>query len=302
MTLARRRLDTQVCVMNPPSSSETLCAVLPERALIAVAGPEWRSFLQGLITQDVETLADGELRYAALLTPQGRLLYDLFLFGHAEGATLDVPSAFRDSLLAKLKLYRLRAKVELSAPDGDIHVLFGGDGTPAPGPGWRLDPRLPELGWRTVGEASPPAGLRTGAAEDYDAHRLRLGVPDILRDALSDKDYALEANLDLLHAVDFRKGCFVGQETTSRMKRRSVVKSRLVPITFEGPPPAPGAEVLAGTLRAGEVRSTGAGRALALLRLDRAAGAGLTVDGEPVCLDTPEWLADAVAAAVSAAA
>ncbi|MGC1305203.1 MAG: folate-binding protein, partial [Caulobacteraceae bacterium] len=245
--------------MSLSSLNETAHAVLPERALIGLAGPDWRSFLQGLLTQDVETLIAGELRYAALLTPQGRLLYDLFIAGDADRATLDVPAAFRDALLAKLKLYRLRAKVEIVPLDGEVGVLFGGS-PDAPGPEWLRDPRLPELGWRAFGAAPVPTGAHPASPGDYDAHRLALGAPDITRDGLSDKDYALEANLDLLHAVDFRKGCFVGQETTSRMKRRGVVKSRLVPIVFEGAPPALGAEVLAGSLRAGEVRSGQDGR------------------------------------------
>ncbi len=289
--------------MTTSSLSESACAVLPERALIAVSGPDWRSFLQGLITQDVESQGEGELRYAALLTPQGRLLYDLFVASHAEGATLDVPAEFRDALLAKLKLYRLRAKVEIAALDGEVRALFG-DATDAPGPGWLRDPRLPGLGWRAVSDVAQPAAARAASADDYDAHRLAIGAPDLLRDRLSDKAYALEANLDLLHAVDFKKGCFVGQETTSRMKRRSVVKSRLVPIAFDGPPPEPGAEVLAGELRAGEVRSGRDGRALALLRLDRAFGAteALTVEGRPVRLDPPDWLKTAVDEAVAAAA
>ena len=275
--------------MTTPPLPPPATAMLTDRAVIAVSGPDWRPFLQGLITQDVETLAEGELRYAALLTPQGRLLYDLFLFGEADGVRLDAPAPHRDALLAKLKLYRLRAKVEIAATDEAVSALFDGETAPAP---WRCDPRLPALGWRALG------AVGDANAGDYDAHRLSLGAPDLLRDGLSDRDYALEANLDLLNGVDFRKGCFVGQETTSRMKRRSVVKSRLVPLAFDGPPPPPGAEVLAGTLRAGEVRSGSQGRALALLRLDRAAVGGLTVDGRPVRLDPPDWLRGAVADAV----
>jgi folate-binding protein YgfZ len=283
--------------MDQPSSAAPLFAVLPERAVIAVSGPDWRPFLQGLITQDVETLAEGELRYAALLTPQGRLLYDLFLFGEADGVRLDVPAAHRDALLARLKLYRLRAKVELAAADEGVAALFGPQDE-APGAGWRRDPRMAALGWRAL-DAS---GQGVGTAGDYDQHRLALGVGDLIRDGLSDKDYALEANLDLLNAVDFRKGCFVGQETTSRMKRRTTVKSRLVPLAFDGPPPPFGAEVLAGTLRAGEVRSGVDGRALALVRLDRAAAGGLTVEGRPVRLDPPDWLQGVVAEAADVGA
>jgi folate-binding protein YgfZ len=120
-------------------------------------------------------------------------------------------------------------------------------------------------------------------------------VPDPLRDCPDDKTYPIEADFDLLHGVDFRKGCFVGQETTSRMKRRGAIRSRMVPIVFEGPPPPFGAELLAGELRAGEVRSGREGRAIALVRLDRAAGAALSVDGRPARLDAPAWLRPALA-------
>ena len=277
-------------------------SALPDRALIRLAGPDWRSFLQGLITQDVQTLAQGESRYAALLTPQGRLLYDLFVIAEEDGALLDVPADGRDDLLGRLKMYRLRAKVEIALAEGRVVVLYGGsaDESGSAGEGWRLDPRLPALGWRGV-ELGQPETATTGGAEDYDLHRLALGVADLAKDALSDRAYALEANFDLLNAVDFRKGCFVGQETTSRMKRRSVVKSRLVPLRFEGEPPVLGSEVLNGSLRAGEVRSGAYGMALALLRLDRAVDASLSFeDGRPVRLHIPAWLDTAVREAVSA--
>jgi folate-binding protein YgfZ len=144
------------------------------------------------------------------------------------------------------------------------------------------DPRLPELGWRGYGVKAPADEAA------YDAHRLSLGVPGPA-DWGSDKTYPIEANFDLLNGIDFKKGCFVGQETTSRMKRRGQIKSRMLPISFEGPAPAPGAEVLAGELRAGEVLSGGQGRAMALLRLDRAAGGNLTADGRPVAVEQPDW-------------
>ena len=271
---------------------------LPDRALVTLTGPDWRSFLQGLITQDVETLPVGETRYAALLTPQGRLLHDMFVRADTDGATLDVLAATRDALVARLKMYRLRAKVDIGAADGRIAAAFG-QGLDL-GSGWVRDPRLAALGWRGVDQPTP-----AGAVEDegsrYDLHRLQLGVADVARDDLSDRAYALEANLDLLNAVDFRKGCFVGQETTSRMKRRSVVKSRFVPIRFEGAPPAPGAEVLAGERRAGVVASGAPGVALALVRLDRALDASLNVEGRTVMLAMPDWLEATARTAVIAA-
>ena len=266
----------------------TTFASLPGRALIAVGGPDWRSFLQGLITQDVETLAPGEARFAALLTPQGRLLYDLFLVGRNDGVWLDAEAAHRDALLQRLMIYRLRTKVEIAADGTAVSALFGAP----PPPGFVIDPRLAALGWRGYG-VTAPKGAAVADAGAYDAHRLALGVPGPADWGL-DKTYPIEANFDLLGGIDFKKGCFVGQETTSRMKRRGQIKTRMTPVAFEGPSPAPGAEVLAGELRAGEVLSGQDGRAMASLRLDRALGASLTVDGRPVTLERPSWFIEAL--------
>ncbi|MFN3584093.1 YgfZ/GcvT domain-containing protein [Phenylobacterium sp.] len=253
-------------------------APLTSRAVIEVGGPDWRSFLQGLLTQDVETLKPGEARFGALLTPQGRLLYDLFIVGTDDGCLLDVEAAHRDSLLQRLTMYRLRAKVELAASDLKVFAEFPG------GSAGVVDPRLPELGRRIYGLATADAD--EGA---YEAHRLALGVPGPA-DWGSEATYPIEADFDLLNGIDFKKGCFVGQETTSRMKRRGQIKSRMLPIVFDGPPPPPGTEILAGELRAGEVLSGIEGRAMALVRLDRALGAALTADGRPVRVETPGWL------------
>ena len=270
---------------------DVVFAPLTSRALVRVSGPEWRAFLQGLLTQDVETLQPGEARLAALLTPQGRLLYDIIVAGLDDGAWLDVAADVRDALIQRLKLYKLRARVEIAPDAATVAALFG-PGAPAPaGPGWFRDPRLPALGWRGYG-AAVPAGASAGTEADHDLWRLSLGVPGPA-DWGVEKTYPIEADFDLLGGIDFRKGCFVGQETTSRMKRRGQVRSRMLPIAFDGPPPPPGAEVLAGTLRAGEVLSGVSGRAMALLRLDRIAGADLTVDGRPVRAVRPDWMADA---------
>jgi folate-binding protein YgfZ len=262
--------------------SDTLSvAPLKSRALIAVSGPDWRDFLQGLITQDVETLAPGEARFGALLTPQGRLLYDLFVVGREEGAWLDVEAEHRDAFLQRLTMYRLRAKVELAKDETPVFALYGVGEPPAEGMVVR-DPRLPALGWRGYGAFEP-----TVDEAHREAFKLQLGVPGPA-DWGTDKTYPIEANFDLLNGIDFKKGCFVGQETTSRMKRRGAIKTRMLPITFDGPPPASGAEILAGDLRSGEVLSVGEGRAIASLRLDRAVGA-LTVDGQPVRVERPAW-------------
>ena len=266
--------------------SQPHIARLESRALIAVGGEDWRSFLQGLLTQDVETIASRDLRFAALLTPQGRLLYDLFIVGRPDlgvddGCWLDCAAERRDALIQRLTMYRLRAKATI-APDESPVLAAWGDAPP--GAGWIADPRLPSLGWRGYG-----AEADAGAAEsDYDRHRLAIGVPGPA-DWGEDASYPLEADFDLLNAIDFKKGCFIGQETTSRMKRRGSIKSRMLPITFEGEAPAVGAEILAGTLRAGEVLSGIHGRAMALVRLDRIEGAALTADGRACEVERPEW-------------
>lgn len=265
------------------SSSRT--ALLPSRAVVAVSGPDWRSFLQGLLTQDVDTLAAHELRFSGLLTPQGRLLYDLFVAGLPDGALLDVAAEHREAIVARLSMYRLRAKVEIGASELSVFAVFSPQGGAVSGAGLYADPRHPALGARGYGLTDAP----DAAEADYEAHRLALGVPGP-SDWLSDKTYPIEADFDLLGGIDFKKGCFVGQETTSRMKRRGTIKNRMLPIVFEGPPPAFGSEVLAGELRAGEVLSGGEGRAMALLRLDRIDGADLTVDGRPVRVDRPDWV------------
>ena len=275
--------------------TETLTfAPLKSRALIALSGPDWRDFLQGLITQDVETLRPGEARFGALLTPQGRLLYDLFVVGREEGCWLDVLAEHRAAIVQRLLMYRLRAKVEIAPDETAVSTLFptahpreGGDPS-----GFVKDPRLPALGLRGYG-ASPPAGAIVSDEAAHEAFRLRLGVPGPA-DWGADATYPIEANFDLLNGIDFRKGCFVGQETTSRMKRRGQIKSRMLPIAFEGPAPAPGSEVLAGELRAGEVLSGGEGRAIALLRLDRVEGRALTVDGRQVTVERPAWFLEAL--------
>ena len=260
-------------------------AELSSRALVAVSGPDWRVFLQGLVSNDVEALEPGRMRFAGLLTPQGRLLFDLFVIGGEGGCLLDVAAERRQALVERLLIYRLRAKVEIVAAAGAVCALWGVDEPPQ---GWMPDPRLPELGFRGIDLNPPPGAVRLDE-DDYDGLRLGLGAPDPARDAAPDKTYPIEADMDLLNGIDFKKGCFVGQETTSRMKRRGGVRSRMLPIEFDGPPPAFGVEVMAGELRAGEVLSGREGRAMALLRLDRIEGAELTVEGRPVRVLTPGW-------------
>ena len=258
-------------------------ARLDSRALIRVTGPDARPFLHNLLTRDVETLSPGELRFGALLSPPGRLLFDLFLWGEADGVTLDVASDRRDALIQRLSMYRLRAQVAIEADDRPVLVAWGD----VPAYGFVTDPRTPALGGRRIGGPLVP----DATGDDWHAHRLSVGVPDPAVDAPTDTTYPIEANFDLLNGIDFDKGCFIGQETTSRMKRRGAIRNRMLPITFDGPAPAFGAEVLNGDLRAGEVLSGRNGAAMALLRLDRLDGT-LKVEGRAVSVLRPGWMTD----------
>lgn len=253
-------------------------ARLESRALVAVTGPDARAFLNNLLTQEVETLAPGELRYAALLGPQGRLLLDLFVWGQEDGVLLDGAADRREALIQRLNLYRLRAEVRIAPDDREVFVSWNNAA-----PGAVDDPRLAGLGQRGLGKHSADA-----PETDWRSHLLRQGVPDTA-DFRLDEDYAIACNLDLLNAIDFHKGCFIGQEVTSRMKRRAQIKSRLVPVAFEGPPHAYGSKVLNGDLRAGEIRSGEPGCAMAMMRLDRLSH-DLSCEGRPVRIAAPSWL------------
>jgi tRNA-modifying protein YgfZ len=189
-------------------------------------------------------------------------------------------------LLRRLDLYKLRAQVTVADISDERHVLVSEDVFGEA----QLDPRLAALGWRAMAAAD---AKRDGGG--YEARRLHLGVPDLARDAGGDEVFALEALLEELNGVDFQKGCFVGQENVSRMKRRATTRKKFCPITFEGEAPAPMTPVLAGETDLGTVRSGMNGRAIALIRLDRAldaldAGKILTAGGKQVGLDPPAWL------------
>jgi folate-binding protein YgfZ len=193
---------------------------------------------------------------------------------------LDVAADRRDGLMQRLLMYKLRAKVGIAADDRPVSASW-----PEVADGFVADPRTHLLGGRRYG-----AAVVTTTEADYDAHRLVVGVPDPARDMAVDRTYPIEADFDLLNGIDFAKGCFVGQETTSRMKRRGAIRNRMLPIAFDGPSPEVGAEVLLnGDRRAGEVMTGADGGAIALLRLDRIDGA-LTVDGRPVTVRRPAWM------------
>jgi len=264
-------------------------AHLEDRAVIALTGPEARSFLQGLITNDVERLAPGQGVYAGLLTPQGKILFDFFLVEGDGAILLDCFAATRDALLKRLSMYKLRAKVKLEVRD-QLAVLAVWDGSHAKYAIAYPDPRLPALGTRAVvAKGEMHVGLATAAA--YHAHRLNLGVPEA-RDFGSDKMFALDADLDELHAIDFKKGCYIGQELTARMKHRGTARKRLLAVAGAALP-APDTPVRAGDRDIGELTAVHGDKAFALIRLDRldeAQGAPVSAGSSVIELIKASWL------------
>jgi hypothetical protein len=280
-------------------------ALLPDRGVVKVAGDGARSFLHGLVTADVLDLKPGAARFCALLTPQGKIIADFIVTeapaGDGGGFFLDVQRALCGALVVKLNIYKLRAKViveDLSAVLG-VLAAWDGAGTTKQGLSY-ADPRLPTLGFRVM---LPPhlaaaAAAKFGAtlvdAGQYEAHRIALGVPQGGLDFSYGDAFPHETDMDQLGGVDFTKGCYVGQEVVSRMEHRGTARSRAVPVRYDGTAPAAGAAVTAGDRQVGTVGSAAAGRALALLRLDRVAEAmardePLLAGGIPIHLVKPDW-------------
>lgn len=257
-------------------------AHLEDRSLVALSGPEARGFLQGLITNDVEKLAPGRAIHAALLTPQGKVLFD-FILVEGDGAVLiDCARDSRDALIKRLSMYRLRAKIAIE-PREQLSVYSGANG---PRGMSFEDPRLAALGLRTIGATAEMPQTAQSAAH-YHARRLALGVPEG-RDFGSDRMFALDADLDELHAIDFSKGCYVGQELTARMKHRGTARKRLLVVEADAALAA-GQELRAGGQGIGEVVSAYDRLGFALVRLDRL-GPDVTVDGRSVTVTRQSWL------------
>ncbi|MFO1050344.1 MAG: folate-binding protein [Geminicoccaceae bacterium] len=276
------------------------CTQLDDRGLIRLGGPDAHPFLQGLISNDMGLLRPESALYAALLTPQGKYLFDFLLYDRGDHLLLDAERARLPDLIRRLMLYRLRAQVTLEDVSAEVAVLAIFDRQPVPAaaiPGTVVDPRLPELGLRIalpredVAEFVVGHALQPVEAAQYDRLRLELGVPDGSRDLVIDRSLLLESGFEELHGVSFAKGCFVGQELTARTKHRGLIKRRLLPVRVEGPLPAPGTPVTRAGKDAGEVRSGTGDLALALLRLDQLAAGGPLRAGEAILTPAPPpWL------------
>jgi len=278
---------------------------LEDRGVLAVSGPDARSYLQALVSNDMEKPSGSRAIYATLLTPQGKFLHDFFVSALDGTLLFDCEAARIDDLERRLAFYRLRAdaKIENWSERFRVFALIGDDWSAAESIAGGVvhgDPRLAAMGARAVlphknaVAALEAAGFCPAPPADYERLRLRHGLPDGSRDILIDKGFLLENGIDDLHGVDFEKGCYIGQELTARTKHRATIRKRLLRVDIDGPLPPPGAPVMLGDRPAGEMRSGFEGVGLALLRLELIDQAATT--GEPLtCEDAtltpvkPDW-------------
>jgi folate-binding protein YgfZ len=285
-------------------------ALLPERGILAVAGPDRRGFLQGLVSNDVRKLAADRAIYAALLTPQGKYLHDFIMVERNEAIWLDAEAARLADLRRRLSMYRLRSKVEIAErPELGVAAVFGDGARAALGlpdragiaRPWEdgvvlVDPRLAALGARVIAHREHLANLAESGFDEtefaaWDRHRLALGVPDGSRDLVPEKSILLESGFDELNGVDWQKGCYIGQELTARTRYRGLIKKRLFPVRIEGPSPEPGTIIMRDGKEAGEMRSACDGRGLALLRLETvSAGGPMTAESAALIPIRPDWM------------
>jgi tRNA-modifying protein YgfZ len=291
--------------------------VLPDRSVVAIAGADRVKFLQGLMTNDIRRLAPDRALYAGFLTGQGKLLYDAFAIADGDRILIDIAANLADDFVKRLNAFKLRAAVEIgeTAPTLAVAVAWG------PGAATRLelestegtadnrafaephhafvDPRIAALGVRLVYPAEfpmeaklAPRGFASATVADYTAHRLSLGIADTAEIG-GEICYPLEANFEMLHGVDFKKGCYVGQELTARMKLKGELRKRILPVSGSVPLPTAGTPVTADGTALGPLIAASGTRGLALLRLDRLADAkeeAIRAEDVQLSILWPNWL------------
>lgn len=280
-----------------------------QRALILLSGEDRRSFLQGLVSADVDRATDAQALNGAFLTPQGKFLYDFFIVGDGDSLVMDVERAGREDFIRRLSRFKLRSKVALALQDDWQVFALIGEGAAAAlnlpetagtarhfaGGVAMVDPRLPAAGLRawlpTAALADlQRAGFAPAATDIWDRHRTLLGLPDGSRDLVPEKTILLEAGFDELNGVDWQKGCFLGQEVTARSKYRGQIKKRLLPVEIDGPPPLPGTTLLLAGQEVGEMRSHVGQIGLAMVRLECLGRAGPLMAGDArITPRKPDW-------------
>ncbi len=233
---------------------------MSKRVVLRLSGADTHKFLNDLVTNDLAGMVGG-LVYAALLTPQGKYLFDFFLTHDKDDVLLDVAASRAPALTQRLSMYKLRADVTIA--DSGLHVHRGLGDVPA---GGHADPRHDALGWRMYVDTP-----QTDDTVDWDAIRVEHCIPEAEAELIADGSYILESGFERLNGVDFRKGCYVGQEVTARMKHKTELRKGLATVVVDGTAPL-GTDILADGKVAGTLYTQAAGKGIAYLRFDRAKG------------------------------
>jgi folate-binding protein YgfZ len=273
-------------------------ALLPDRSVIEAAGEDRTSFLQGLVTNDVEDPEKGAACFVGLLSPQGKVLFDFFAINAGEAFLLDCPAAAAGDLLKRLTFYKLRAKVSLSDVSAQWRVAAAWgeaarDVLKASAALFYGDSRWPGLGYRGLVGAAQASDFALTAG-NYEAMRIAATIPEGGKDYAYGDAFPHEACFDLLNGVNFKKGCYVGQEVVSRMQHRGTARTRILAVLAQQPLPQGGADILADGFALGRLGSVAGNSGIALARLDRvkealAKGQTLSTGGIPVVLSVPSW-------------
>jgi len=268
-----------------------LCS-LPHRTVIRLSGQDLRDFLQGILTQDIRKLSSDAPVFAAMLTPQSKFLFDFFLYADGDDILLETERDWCESLLGKLKQYRLRSKVALTDESGRWSVMAAWPDC-AEDPALRCfrDPRHPALGWRILVDAGTPSPTPSTDATTYDRHRISLGIADGKADA-TDRSFILDLNYDMLHAISFEKGCYVGQEVVARMHYRHIMRKCIYRVDAEEGATLPPSEtpILQGEKPVGEMRSSHGNLGLASLSTDIQEGFALTAGAVRLIPTLPDYM------------
>jgi folate-binding protein YgfZ len=279
---------------------ETRIALLTDRGVVRVAGADALKLLQGVVTNDMDRLERQPAIHAALLTPQGKILFDFFVTNSPGGFLLETARSKSAELVQRLSMYKLRAdvKIEDVSSNYTVAAFWGGAGVTGEAAAF-ADPRLPSLGFRVHASMESDwvlggRGAVSATAESYHAHRIAEGVPEGGKDYAFGETFPHEALLDVLNGVDFGKGCYVGQEVVSRMHHRGTARRRIVPVRSASDLPASGTDIRAAEAVIGTLGSVCGSRGLAMVRLDRAAealqaGVPLTAGGVTIALVKPAW-------------
>jgi len=268
---------------------------LPNRAVFRLSGPDRLTFLQGLVSNDVNDAAPGKAVYSCLLTPQGKFLHDFFLYADGESLLIECEADRRADLMQKLRMYKLRSKVEFAEAEFSVFAVFGAVGAGISAP----DPRTPALGTRVLLDAATPDPAEV-PYDTYDRMRIAYAVPDGSRDMEVGKAILLENNIDLLNGVAWDKGCYTGQELTARTKYRGLIKKRLMPVRLSGAAPEIGTPLMAGGSEIGEMRTHNGDIGLALMRFE-AVRKSLSFDigGQTLTVEPTPELAEIIAQAAA---